>query len=434
MRTLDRPARRHRLCWSIIVGLFLGTITTAAGAAFAPVRAAASSVPLHGTVATSGTSTRTNLDAFGLPAFSLKGKALKVTLSVSDPFKVGSLDFFVGTKSLSNSIKYRFDAATTSARFAKPGEPTSIYLQASEINATYGGITRSRSGVPSATSGFTDVRFQATDNGTGPITVHVDSVQIVDAVPPARLSITFDDSNGSVYRNALPAMKAHGYPGTAYVIADSIGQPGRLTLKQTKTLTSVGWEIGGHANTLADHGVGLTALTTKRVADDLHGLHGWLAKNFPARVYSFAYPLGRYANTTDGAGIEGLVQRAGFASGRTILSNVSVPTQTMLEYPKPARPYRLNAMSSISSRSHGQYNPTNLTAAGGMIDKLAANGGWMILVFHQVVDNTPTTTAEISKADFNRVLNDIASHPTITVDTVRDELQPPAPPSQCRRR
>jgi peptidoglycan/xylan/chitin deacetylase (PgdA/CDA1 family) len=384
-----------------------------------------SALPFQGQVVTAGAGANVSLDAFGLAPFSLTGKMLKLTFTINDPSKIGNLSLFVGTGSLSNNIRWRFDTETASSKLAKPGEVTTVTLQLSEINTVAGAITLSPTGVPSVTSGFTDIRFQASDNTTGPITVQLLSVQIVEPrLPGAFVSIVFDDANESIVSRAFPKMQSLGLAGTSYVIVDALGTTGKTTLEGQQTLAATGWEIGGHAFTTAGHLNGFTALTAQQVDDELSGLHDWLAANFrdSQGQYSFAYPLGKYENTTDGASIESLVAANGFTNARTILSDVGVSTHVQVESLPPAMPFRMNAMSGLSSLTAGQYIPSTLVATGGMLDKVAANGGWLILVFHKVVGGTPAATTEISQSDFDLIMDNLAVR-NLTVAPVRDVLR-----------
>lgn len=382
-------------------------------------------LPLQGQVVTGGAGASVNLDQFGLSPFSIAGQVIKLTMTVSDPFKIGNLSLFVGTSSLANNIKFRFDTETASSRLAKPGELFTVILQLCEINTVAGSITLSPVGVPSQTSGFTDLRLQVSDNATGPITVELFSVELLaPTVPGGFVSIVFDDCNESIVSRAFPKMESLGFKGTSYVIVDAIGTAGRTTIEGTKALAAAGWEIGGHAFTTAGHSNGFTVLTGQQVDDELSGMHDWLVANFPDQQggYSLAYPLGKYEDTTDGVAIESLVEANGFTSARTILSDVGVSTHTQVESLPSAMPFRMNGMSGISSLTVGQHNPGNLVATGGMLDKVANNGGWMILVFHILVADTPAATTEIAQADFDLIMDAIAER-NLTVLPVRDTLR-----------
>jgi hypothetical protein len=52
-----------------------------------------------------------------------------------------------------------------------------------------------------------------------------------------------------------------------------------------------------------------------------------------------------------------------------------------------------------------------------MLDRVAANGAWLVLVFHKIVAGTPAATAEIKEEDFNTILAAIQAK-DLTVQTV----------------
>lgn len=373
-------------------------------------------------ITTNGTGTAANLRRLAGTAVDLTGKALRLVLRVSDLTLVNTLNFFVGTGSLANNFKWRFNSLTASSKIGKAGEWIVVTLQWSELNLAAGAFTISATGAPSVTTGFTDLQIQVTDLTTGPVTVWLQAVEIIDAAttqwPKGIVSVTFDDSNSSA-NLARPKMDTLGYRGTQYTIADAIGTSNKLTLAELRSLQNMsGWEIAGHSYAGAAHTARYPTLTAAQVDDDLRNLRSWLVSNgFTGD--SFAYPGGQYENTTDGVPVSDLVARY-FSSGRTILSSTNVSTHSTIDAIPAAMPHRLRGMSSISSLSVGTNNPTTLTAAGGMLDKVAVNGGWLGLVFHQIVTGVPTAATDCSQTDFNTIMDAIASRgiPVLPVSEV----------------
>jgi len=121
------------------------------------------------------------------------------------------------------------------------------------------------------------------------------------AVPGPVLVITFDDGFRSVYREALPILRAYGYRATVFLVTDRIGTwsswiresegiPAMplMDLSEIAELAGAGWELGGHSATHPD----LRSL-------DEHLLNGELERCLAAvRAASgqaaawFAYPYG----------------------------------------------------------------------------------------------------------------------------------------------
>ncbi|MEU8264518.1 polysaccharide deacetylase family protein [Micromonospora sp. NPDC048999] len=373
-------------------------------------------------ITTNGAGATATLRRFGLPAINLTGKALRLLLRVDNYTQVNTLNFMVGTSSLVNNFKWRFNANTSSSQIGMAGDWVAVTLHWSEINTAAGAYTLSPTGAPSTTSGFTDLQIQVADKGTGPVSLWLQAVEIIDSAvstwPKGIISITFDDSNDSA-RLAMRKMDTLGFRGTQYTIADAIGTPDMLTLAELRSLQAMsGWEIAGHSYTSLAHATRYPNLTAQQVDDDARSLKEWLVSN-GFHGDSFAYPGGRYENTVDGVPVDQLVARY-FGSARTILSEVGVSTHVALDAIPAAMPYRMRALSSVSSLSPGPNNPTKLTATGGMLDKVASNGGWLNLVFHQIVTGAPTDPAEITQTDFNLIMDAIAAReiPVIPVSDV----------------
>jgi hypothetical protein len=64
-----------------------------------------------------------------------------------------------------------------------------------------------------------------------------------------------------------------------------------------------------------------------------------------------------------------------------------------------SEPYRVAAVSSISSASGGQ----SVAEVKDFIDTCAQNKSWLILVFHRIED--VQSTMECSEADFTEILD-----------------------------
>lgn len=373
-------------------------------------------------ITTNGAGATATLRRFGLPAIDLTGKALRLVLRCSDYTRINTLNFFIGTSSLANNFKWRFNSATASSQIGMAGDWVVVTLQWSEINTVAGTFTLGPTGAPSVTTGFTDMQLQVSDKGTGAVTLWLQAVEVIDSAvstwPKGIISVTFDDSNDSA-RLAIPKMDTLGMRGTQYTIADAIGTAGKLTIGELRSLQNMsGWEIAGHSFASSAHTARYPTLTAQQVDDDARQLKGWLVSN-GFNGDSFAYPGGQYETTSDGVPVDRLVSRY-FGSARTILAEVGVSTHSTIDAIPAAMPHRMRALSSVSSLTTGQGNPTTLTAAGGMLDKVASNGGWLNLVFHRIVTAAPTDPAEITQTDFNTVMDAIAARgiPVIPVSDV----------------
>ncbi|GAA1306344.1 hypothetical protein Psi02_23740 [Planotetraspora silvatica] len=351
------------------------------------------------------------LERFGGAPLDLTGKLIRLQLKVDDVAHLSRLDFLVGTDRLANHYRWRFNATTRSSRLVQAGEWVFVTLSWAEVNAAAGAYEIGATGVPSVTSGFTDLRMQMSDDGTGQVTARLQSIEITDDVtalfPRGVVSITFDDGNESTYSMTRHKMAEHGFRGTQYVIADAVGAPGRVTLGQLHDLQDVyGWEVAGHAYAKVAHDARYPKLTAADVEADLRDMRKWLVAN-EFQGDSFAYPGGSFDATVDGTPAEQLVP-GHFATGRTILSGVGTKMNILAETSPPALPFRLRALSSISSLATGQANPSTMLTAGGALDRCRRPGSWLILVFHRIVDHEPTATAQVTRGDFDVIMDGIA--------------------------
>ncbi|MFJ8935361.1 polysaccharide deacetylase family protein [Streptomyces sp. NPDC102365] len=365
-----------------------------------------------------------NLDVSSLSAMDLTGKAIRFQVKVDDVSKLSQLNLRIGT-SATNNFQWQTVALTATSKVYRSGEWTTVTVGWADVHSGAGTFSLNANRVPSATTGFTFIRFQGVATG-GNCTVHFQSVEIIDNVsatfPNGVVSIVFDDSWDSQYTLARPKMDQYGYRGTNYQIVDRVGQAGRLSLAQLRTLQDQsGWEIAGHAYSTAIHDNRLTAFTARQVDDDLRMLRAWLVSNgFDGD--SYAYPGGQFESTTDGVSIEKLVARY-FASGRTVLSGYGASTNVLTEQYPPPRPYRILALSGISDASGGQGLVVNLTAAGGELDTCKRLGSWLILTFHVLTTgSTGGDDGVITQTDFNTLIDAINSY-GIPVKTVADVMR-----------
>lgn len=346
-------------------------------------------------VTTTGTGATANIEKLNLSSLNLTGKILRITLKVDDITHLSRINVFAGSNSLTDYFKWFLQTKTSSTDWVQSGEWLTITLPWGD--QVTGGGTPARNAV-------TAIRIQVTDDNTGnAVTMRVQSVELIpDASTPfpnGVISVVTDDINDNLM--LLKAkMDALGYTGTMHVIAESVDQPGRLTLAQLKAMHDQGWEIAPHAFSSANHNAtgGLTSLTTSQLEAELASMKAWLLANgFKGDIW--AYPQGKF----DAATIK--VMKKYFSGARTIIY-----ADHKESFP-PADPYRLRAISGISSvATAGDHaNPTKLAQSGGIIETIKANAEWLILVFHQIVTTTPSTSTECAQSDMNTILDKIAT-------------------------
>ncbi len=196
------------------------------------------------------------------------------------------------------------------------------------------------------------------------------------AATPAKtvVSFTFDDGNADTV-TAAPILNGLGFYGTYYTNSGTIGQPGYQTRTDLSNLYAAGNEIAGHTVNHPDLPTLPTAEAQREICLDRNNLLSW---GFP--VTDFAYP---FADTN--ATIDGLAQICGYNSARNLGDIQSRFGCSGCEYAEtipPANPYELAALDEADDTwtlADLESTVTNAQTHGG---------GWVILTFHHICDNT----------------------------------------------
>lgn len=230
-------------------------------------------------------------------------------------------------------------------------------------------------------------------------------VSSVKAATGPAVSLTFDDGFESTYTSALPILSSRNLPATVYVtsgyidsgVTDDADLPA-MTWSQVQALQNTyGWEIGGHTQTHPE----LPTLTNAQViaqianSNDAFMAHGLEVKNF-------ASPFGAYDNAVLVELLKSYQSHRGFAD---IAYN---------------QPYPVNRgvlqVQQVNS-------DTTLAQVKGYIDTAAANGTWLILVFHHVAPTLdPNYEYTTTEADLEQI-GDYLISKGVSVQTVETMLE-----------
>jgi len=332
----------------------------------------------------------------GITAFDATGKSLVLVAKVTDITNLTELIVYAGDNTFTNIYQWTVqDGGLDAQRFFKSGEWAFITLSFQDAAVT---------GSPTRNS-LTAVRLRCRCSNTFSTTVRWQGVGLAaeqSTYPNGVVSLSFDDTYASQYSQARVVMDRYGYPGTAYTIVDAVGTGGFMTLAQLHALEDVnGWDVAGHAYTLADHGTGLNNLSNPALVADLSQMRNWLESNgFRGRQH-LAYPLGAFDPTTIAT------CRQYFSSSRSIIS------RTKAETVNPADPFKLRSASLTNSNMPASVWTT-------AIDNAYTNKAWLHLTFHNLVTSGPGAN-DILVSDFTTIVDYIATK-GMPVKTVREVL------------
>jgi peptidoglycan/xylan/chitin deacetylase (PgdA/CDA1 family) len=122
-----------------------------------------------------------------------------------------------------------------------------------------------------------------------------------NAWPERSVALTFDDGYANFYEVAAPALAAHGFTATVFVISghvggrndwapppEGLGERSLLSWSQLAELSSAGIEIGAHTRRHRD----LRRLSASEALDEIGGSRLEIEERLGQSVESFAYPFG----------------------------------------------------------------------------------------------------------------------------------------------
>ena len=187
-----------------------------------------------------------------------------------------------------------------------------------------------------------------------------------DCRPPgasAMVVITFDDGYDTDYATAFPILDSRGIPGTSYVCAGRIGQPGKLEWAQIGELLDAGWTIGCHTNSHPD----LTTLTEQQIREEMVEVNSaFLAASLPAPQHH-AYPLGRFDELVKSVVGEYRLTGRGLESGGETITSAG-------------------ADDWMELRSYGIYNH-GVVRIKALIDRAIERNQCLILYTHRITES-----------------------------------------------
>lgn len=121
-------------------------------------------------------------------------------------------------------------------------------------------------------------------------------------LPSRPILITFDDGSSTVYSEARPLLRRHGFSAVLFMVSSRMGRSAvwdgeaedaahrQLTAVELRALRAEGWTIGSHSATHAR----MTALGSELRASELAASKAELEAALGAELDWFAYPYGSF--------------------------------------------------------------------------------------------------------------------------------------------
>ena len=326
-----------------------------------------------------------------LPALNFTDRLLKVWIKVNGTENVSELRITVTSDDFRTYADY-WIAGDAGAQASFLGENRWNILTLSESHSTAEGL--------SDISRVDTIQIRVVDDGSGrPVTVWVNSLSLVAINDRPIVTFTFDDGFETDYDVARPALDKYHFPATAYVIPSMVGAPDRLNLTQLRDLQGLnGWDVASHS--YSHHN--LTSIPSSEIENELLLSQQFLVRNgFQKAAAHFAYPYGEF----DNGDLKRQVQQY-YKTART--------AEGAFETLPPSDPYRLRAIVVTNSTT-----PADVSEH---VQRAIANGDWLILVFHRIVESEADEEFKYLAADFGAIVDDVASRgvDVMTISEVYD--------------
>jgi peptidoglycan/xylan/chitin deacetylase (PgdA/CDA1 family) len=162
-------------------------------------------------------------------------------------------------------------------------------------------------------------------------------------LPSKPIVFSFDDGYHSQYSNALPILRARGWPGVLNLEVKLLATD--LRPPEVRAMIAAGWEIDAHTFTHPD----LTTLPASRLRQEVAGSREAIRRRFGVPVNFFCYPAGRFDPAAKAA-----VASAGYLGATTTEPGLASPAGSPFEL----RRVRVNGSDGVAGMER------SLAAAG----------------------------------------------------------------------
>lgn len=309
------------------------------------------------------------------PALDLRGKFLRVWVRVEDVSQLAGMELRLSSDGFATSY-FSFAVplfADDEFNFVHSGPWTTLTFSFGAAQVV-GAPDRSR---------IDGIGWVVRDQGKKPVIADYGGAWFEDEPAQAVVSLTFDDGYDEHFLVAAPAMKKHGFRGTAYVMPEQVGLGGYMTLEQLRALReSYGWDVAAH------HDRPFTSFPPEELERTILGVRRFLVSNgFGRGAAHLAFPLGKQEPDHVLP-----LTREHFLTARV----ASGGPETL----PPADWHQLRAYNVLRTTT-----PDEVQAA---VRRAKQHKEWLILMLHWLVD-APTRDTEYTPAGFEEILRRIAA-------------------------
>lgn len=218
----------------------------------------------------------------------------------------------------------------------------------------------------------------------------------------AKIIFTFDDGTvGDLVAEKI--LTANNQRAVSFVTISWLNHTNFMTLEDLKKLQNAGWDISSHTISHPN----LTAMDDNNMTVELNNSYDWLVSNgFQKSAGFIAYPFGYYNDNV----IAKTKQR--YIFGRNVMGGIQ-------SHLTPELGNDLYKLKTVEVR-----NDTTVQLVKSRIDSTIDQGQLIILLFHRIVSNNPTTY-EYLESNFKQISDYVKSRGSdIDVITFSDYLVP----------
>lgn len=177
----------------------------------------------------------------------------------------------------------------------------------------------------------------------------------------AKVSFTFDDGYKQNVTQVAPALAKYGYSATSYVTSNFLGTQGYMSWAEVQKLQNqYKWEIGGHS---MNHLLSTTLSPADLTYEVQQNYKDLVARGL--NPTSFATPFGDYNNNV----------------------MAEVAKSYAVHRPFHDKGYNTDPYSDYLIQVQQVQSGVSVATVKQYIDQAAANGQWLVLVFHNVKNN-----------------------------------------------